>query len=115
MNYFYLTTGSGCIELLIKEEDIRSIATSGSNDVAVADVHNEEYVKKQLKQIPDEVINSEFDNLGIDMTMYEKDELKRDDKEDYILWSLAWDFIDNGENEEPYTEEEALEILNKIS
>ena len=114
MNYFFLTTGSGCIELLMKEDDIRSIATSGSNDLAVADVHGSEYIKKQLAQVSDEVIDDEFDNLGIDMTMYEKGELKRKDKEDYILWALAWDFIDDEENEEPYTEEQALEILSKI-
>lgn len=116
MNYFFLSTGSGCIEILIREDDIQNMTTSGSNDLAVANTHNEDYIKLQLKQIPDEIIDEEFDNLGIDMTVEEKDKLKREDKEDYLLWSLAWNFVDDEEDsKEPYTEEEALEILSKLS
>ena len=97
---------SGEIELVIKGDDLLNIAQSGDNAPAVEECLNSRSVRKQLEKLSDDVINKAFDYVGFDMTDEEARQLTRDDKLEYIIWNIAWDIADGGQQPEEITDEQ---------
>lgn len=89
--YVFLTTGSGCIEILAPVDKIRAVAQSGNNSQAVEELCSIPIVRKQLNQYSDKLIIEEASYYITD------EELTRDKAEQYLMWSLCWDFVDSGE------------------
>lgn len=88
----YLSTGSGRIEIGIKEEDkdyIKDISVSGDNSNAVEEFRMLPHIQRQLKNIPDNLLKEEVREFGVLDNIKDRDEL-----EQILLWTLAWDYSD---------------------
>ena len=86
----YLSTGSGRIEIGIKEEDkdyIKDISTSGDNSNAVEAFIMLPHIQRQLKKYSDELLKQEVYELGVEDKINDRDEL-----EQILVWNLAWDY-----------------------
>lgn len=88
----YLTTGSGLIELGIKQKDLellKDIAQSGDNANAVEALRVRPHIKKQLSKYSDDILKKEVKEIGVLDNLKDRTEL-----EQILLWNLAWDFAD---------------------
>lgn len=88
-------------------EQIDSII--GQNDLAVAEVSEDPIIKKQFAQYSDETIGKAFEDIGIEE---EGSTFTKEEQEQYILWSMAWTHVDDGEECETYPREYVEKILN---
>lgn len=80
------------VELGLTSRDVELICQSGSNDEQVAEITKKKYVQKQLKNYSDEALmkvvraysDSDISNIKT-----------REDKERYVVWTVAWNIFDN--------------------
>lgn len=64
-DYVYIgQNGSGSIELPLTGKQIKSICTTGNNDVAVDAVCNDTMVKEWLNRFSEEIIKSALEEYG---------------------------------------------------
>lgn len=95
-------------EIVMTGSQVKYICTPGSNDEAVESVVNDPMIKEQLAKISDEQLN----NLGWWLTDYTDEEIRnmsRETKEEYLVWTAAWNIFD----EETQNFEESK--MNEIS
>lgn len=91
-NYMYIgQSGSGIIEIPLTGRQIKSICTSGDNDIAVDAVCSDAKVKEYLAKYSDEQIRSVLEEYG----NWDEEELHdREANISRLVWTLAWDIYD---------------------
>ena len=83
---------SGRIELPLTGKQIKSICTTGNNDVAVNAVCNDSKVKKWLDKYSDEQVKSALEEYG----SWTEEELNdQEANKNRLVWVLAWDIFDS--------------------
>ena len=92
-DYVYIgQNGSGSIELPLTGKQIKSICTTGNNDVAVDAVCNDTMVKEWLNRFSEENIKSALEEYG-NWTEEELSDQKANINR--LVWVLAWDIFDS--------------------
>ena len=108
-NKFYIATdGCGFCELVIKGHDVQHICTTGSNDLAVDEVYEKEYIKYQLKRFDPAKVERVIRDTGTDFFSS-----PRTDEEIHkeLLWLLAWNL---SEEDEEYQMPQSEEWLRQV-
>ena len=98
-------TTCGRIEIPLKGSEIKSICTTGDNDMAVETVANSPFIGNWLERYSDEMIQ----HVLAEYSCWSEEELtQRQSNIHRLVWLLAWDIFDS-ENPQEYLAVDTLQ------
>ncbi len=98
-------TTCGRIEIPLKGSEIKSICTTGDNDMAVETVANSPFIGNWLERYSDEMIQ----HVLAEYNCWSEEELtQRQSNIHRLVWLLAWDIFDS-ENPQEYLAVDTLQ------
>ena len=98
-------TTCGRIEIPLKGREIKSICTTGDNDMAVETVANSPFIGNWLERYSDEMIQNVLAEYG---SWSEEELTQRQSNIHRLVWLLAWDIFDS-ENPQEYLAVDTLQ------
>ena len=98
-------TTCGRIEIPLKGSEIKSICTTGDNDMAVETVANSPFIGNWLERYSDEMIQHVLAEYG---SWSEEELTQRQSNIHRLVWLLAWDIFDS-ENPQEYLAVDTLQ------
>ncbi len=98
-------TTCGRIEIPLKGSEIKSICTTGDNDMAVETVANSPFICNWLERYSDEMIQNVLAEYG---SWSEEELTQRQSNIHRLVWLLAWDIFDS-ENPQEYLAVDTLQ------
>lgn len=98
-------TTCGRIEIPLKGSEVKSICTSGDNDIAVETVANSPFIRNWLERYSDDMIQYVLAEYG---SWSEEELTQRESNIHRLIWLLAWDIFDS-ENPQEYLAVDTLQ------
>ena len=86
------------VEFMLLGSEVNDICHTGPNDYDVQQVSELPYVQNQLRPLSDDFLRGIIRSSGATVEDYET----REDLEEFLVWSAAWDIF-----EDDYEEEDA--------
>ena len=101
-NMVCLYDGSGSIEIEAPKDLVMEVGKSGDNSAAVNNLKNA--VQDKISQYSDDELKSVLKDYAID----DYESMNREEMENYVLWILAWNYVDSDQNDLDTDIEECL-------